>query len=111
MTLKVFMGVSCPDLFLVPVSTAHEWWYPAELMLAAQCLRWVSVKGPHEECGFRLTCTFKRLLLNEGGERGTILSHGLHKIADAIVPDGWHKTIAALGEFTGIFLPQSQENG
>jgi hypothetical protein len=33
------------------------------------------VKGPHEECGFRLTGVLKRLLLYVGGERGTIASH------------------------------------
>jgi hypothetical protein len=52
------------------------------------------VKGAHEEFGFRLTCGLKRLLLHEG-ERG------------AIVPDGMHTPVAALVEFTGIFLPLS----
>jgi hypothetical protein len=43
----------------------------------------------------------------EGGERGTNVPHGLHTIADAIVADGWHTTVAALVESTGIFLAQS----
>jgi hypothetical protein len=51
-------------------------------------------------------CSY-RLLLYEGGERGTVVPHGLQTIADAIVPDGWYTTIAALVEFTGIFLPPS----
>jgi hypothetical protein len=37
--------------------------------------------------------------------RGHNAPHGLLTIADAIVPDGWHTTGAALVEFTGIFLP------
>jgi hypothetical protein len=65
------------------------------------------MKGQHAECGFRLTCGLRRLLLYEGGERGTIASHGLHTLAAAIVPDGWQTTGAALIEFTGIFLPPS----
>jgi hypothetical protein len=32
---------------------------------------------------------------------------GLHTTADAIVPDGWPIAVAALVEFTGIFLLQS----
>jgi hypothetical protein len=28
-------------------------------------------------------------------EWGTTISHGLHTIPDAMVPDGWHKTVAA----------------
>jgi hypothetical protein len=63
--------------------------------------------GPHAECGFRLRCGLKRLLRYEGGERGTIVPHGLHTLADAIVRDGWHTTFAALVEFTGVFLPPS----
>jgi hypothetical protein len=63
--------------------------------------------GPHEGRWFRLTCGFKNLLLYEGGGRGTVVLHGFHKIADAIVPDGCHTTIAALVELTGIFLPSS----
>jgi hypothetical protein len=47
------------------------------------------------------------LLLYEGGERGTIVPHGLHTIAEAIVPDDWHTTVAAWVEFIGIFLPPS----
>jgi hypothetical protein len=31
----------------------------------------------------------------------------MYTLADAIVPDGWHTTVAALVEFTGIFLPPS----
>jgi hypothetical protein len=65
------------------------------------------VQGPHEECEFRLTCGLKRLLLYEGGERGTIVPHGLHTIADAMVPDGWDTTVAALVEFTCILPPPS----
>jgi hypothetical protein len=65
------------------------------------------VKGPHNKCGFRLKCGFKELLLYEGGERVTIAPYGLHAIADAIVPDCWHTTVAALVEITGIFLPPS----
>jgi hypothetical protein len=34
----------------------------AELCLAAHCLRWVPVKGPHDKCRFWL-CAFKSLLL------------------------------------------------
>jgi hypothetical protein len=49
----------------------------------------------------------ERFLLYEGGERGTIVPHGLHTLAVATVPDGWHTTVAALVEFTGIFLPTS----
>jgi hypothetical protein len=45
-------------------------WDPAELKLAEKGLRRVSEKGPHEECGFRLTCGLEQLLLHEG-ERGT----------------------------------------
>jgi hypothetical protein len=61
----------------------------------------VPVKGPHEECGFRLACGLSRLLLYGGGDRGTILPHGLQAI------DGWHtcrRFVAALVEFIGIFL-------
>jgi hypothetical protein len=54
---------------------------------------------------FRLTCGLKRLFLYEGGERGTNVPHGLHTLTDTIVPDGWRTTVAALVEFTGIFLP------
>jgi hypothetical protein len=56
------------------------------------------VKRPHVECGFKLTRGSKRLLLlmYEGGERGTIVPHGLHTIADAIVPDGWHTQLLLL---------------
>jgi hypothetical protein len=43
----------------------------------------------------------------KGGERATIAPHGLHIIVEAIVPDGWHTTVAALVEFSGIFLPPS----
>jgi hypothetical protein len=53
------------------------------------------VKGPHEERWFGLTCGVKRLLLYEGGERGTAAPHGLHTIADTIGPDGWHTSVAA----------------
>jgi hypothetical protein len=63
-------------------------------------------KGPHEECGFRLTCGLKRSLLHEGGERGTIVSHGLHTM-QTIVPEGWHAAVTALVEFVGTFLPPS----
>jgi hypothetical protein len=31
--------------------------------------------------------------------------HYLQKIADIVVPDGWHTTVAALVEFTGGHLP------
>jgi hypothetical protein len=65
-------GSGLPGVFLVPVSSVYKG-DPAELKLAAQCLRWVSVKEPHEECGFRLTCGFKIVLLHEVGERGTPL--------------------------------------
>jgi hypothetical protein len=63
--------------------------------------------SPHEECGFRLKCGLKKLLLYEGEESSTTVPHGLHTIADAIVPDGWHTTVAALVEFTAIFLSPS----
>jgi hypothetical protein len=46
----------------------------------------------------------KRLLLYEGEEGGTRVPHGLNTIADSIVPIGWRTTVAALVEFTGIFL-------
>jgi hypothetical protein len=46
----------------------------------------------------------KRLLPYEGGEGGTRVPHGLNTIADAIVPNGGLTTVAALVEFTGIFL-------
>jgi hypothetical protein len=39
---------------------------------------------------------------NEGEEMGTIVPHGLHTIADPIVADRWHTTVAAL--VAGIFL-------
>jgi hypothetical protein len=42
-----------------------------------------------------MTCGLKRLLLYDEGERGTIVPHDLHTIADTIVPDGWHATVAA----------------
>jgi hypothetical protein len=71
MSLQVFLGVGCPNNFLVPVSLMYKQ-DPAELQLAAQCLRQVSVKGSHKECGFRLTCGVKRLLLYECGQSGTI---------------------------------------
>jgi hypothetical protein len=64
-------------------------------------------KSPHEECGFRRTRGFNMLLLYEGGERGTIVPHGLHTIAEAIVPDGSHTMVAAWVEIIGIFLPPS----
>jgi hypothetical protein len=74
-------------------------WDPAELSLAAQCLRWVSVKG--------LQYGLKGLLLYEGGERGTIVPRGLQIIVDTIVPDGWQTIVAALVELTGNFLPST----
>jgi hypothetical protein len=78
-------------VFLASVSLAYEW-LPAELWLVAQSSRWASVKGPREECVFRLTCGLKWLLLYEGGKRGTN------------VPRGLHTTVAPVVEFTGIFL-------
>jgi hypothetical protein len=53
------------------------------------------VKGPHEECGFRLTCGLKRFLLYGGEEVGSIVPYGLHT------------TSAALVDLAGIFLPPS----
>jgi hypothetical protein len=50
------------------------------------------------------SCGLKRLLLYEGGKGGTISPNGLHTMADAIVPDGWHTPAAVLVEFSGIFL-------
>jgi hypothetical protein len=47
------------------------------------------------------------LLLCEGGEGGAIVPQDLPTNANAIVPDGWHSTAAALAEFTSIFLPRS----
>jgi hypothetical protein len=47
------------------------------------------------------------MLLYEGGEGGTIAPHGLHRVADAIVLDGWLTTVAAMVAFAGIFLPPS----
>jgi hypothetical protein len=62
------------------------------------------VKGLHEACGFRLTCGSMWWLLYEGGERGTNVPCGVHMIVDALVPNGWYTTVAAMVEFTGIFL-------
>jgi hypothetical protein len=49
-----------------------------------------------------LTLCLKMLLQCEGGERGSIEPHGLHTIVNRVVPDGWHTTVAALIEFTGM---------
>jgi hypothetical protein len=87
MALLVVMASGCPEFFLVPAPSMYGWDL-AVLRLPAQCLRWVSVKGPHEECGFLLTWGFKPLLMYVGGERGTIVPYGLHTIADTIVPHG-----------------------
>jgi hypothetical protein len=103
MTPQVFMGVGCLEVFLVPVTPVYEC-NPAELCLAEQCLKWMSVKGPHEACVFRMTCCSKRLLLYVRGHRGTPGPHGLQTIADAIVPCRGHTIVAALVEFTGILL-------
>jgi hypothetical protein len=97
MTLQAFMGVVCRDFFWLLCHKCVSG-TPAALFLATQELRRVPVKRPHVECGFRLTCGLKRLLLlmYEGWERGTIVPHGLHTIADAIVPDGWHTQLLLL---------------
>jgi hypothetical protein len=47
------------------------------------------------------------MLLCVGGERGTIVRHGLLTIEDTVVPDGCHAIGAALVEFASIFLPPS----
>jgi hypothetical protein len=47
------------------------------------------------------------MLLYEGGEGGTIAPHGLYRVADATVPDGWLTTVAAMVAFAGIFMPPS----
>jgi hypothetical protein len=60
-------------------------WDPAELLLAAHCVRWVSVKGPHEEGRFRLTCCLTLFVPYGGGEEGTIVPHGWHTIVAAMV--------------------------
>jgi hypothetical protein len=52
MTQHVFMGVGWPDFFLVPVLWVYNW-VPVELCFAAKCLKRLSAKGAHEECGFR----------------------------------------------------------
>jgi hypothetical protein len=39
------------------------------------------------------------------GERGTTVPHALHMTVETAVPNGWNTIVAALGEFTGIFLP------
>jgi hypothetical protein len=44
------------------------------------CWRCLLVKGPHVQCGFRLTCGLK-LLLYIRGERGTIVPQGLRTVA------------------------------
>jgi hypothetical protein len=66
------------------------------------------VKGPYKEWRFRLTCGSIKLLLYEGGERGSLVPPALLTIADAIVPDGWPTVVLALVEFcydtTLIFL-------
>jgi hypothetical protein len=46
----------------------------------------------------------KRLLLYVGRAKDTIVPRGLPTLADAIVPDSWRTIVAALVEFTGIFL-------
>jgi hypothetical protein len=63
---------------------------PVELCLAAQHFKWVSGKGRHDEFLLRLTCGLKRMWLYIG--RSAIVSN----CTDAIVPDGWHTTVAAL---------------
>jgi hypothetical protein len=62
MPLQAVIGVGCPNFILVPVPSVYNW-DPPELQLAAQFLRWVSVKGPHEEFGVRQKFGLKRLLL------------------------------------------------
>jgi hypothetical protein len=56
--------------------------------------------SPLQPGGFRLTFGLQRLLMDERGERGTLVSHGLHTVVDAVVPDGWHTTVSTLLEFT-----------
>jgi hypothetical protein len=47
------------------------------------------------------------LLLYEREENDKTVPTGLHTIAGANLPDGWHTNDAALIECTAIFLPPS----
>jgi hypothetical protein len=40
-------------------------------------------------------------------EEGAVARDGLHTVADAVVPDSWHKTVSDFVEFTGVLLPPS----
>jgi hypothetical protein len=102
MQLQVLMGVGFLEFVLVPVSSVCGWG-PPKLLLPAKCLRRVSVIGLRYACGFRLTCGIKRLLLYVGGERGTIITHGLHALADTIA--------AAFGRICRIILLPSFTRG
>jgi hypothetical protein len=55
----------------------------------------------------RLAAVADALLVMVNSDLLHLLLHGYHTIADAIVPDGWHTSMATLVECTGIFLPPS----
>jgi hypothetical protein len=63
-----------------------------------------SSRSLRDLCFLVYPCGLERLL-NEGGERHTIVPHGLHTITGTTVPGGWHTVFATVDEFTGIFLP------
>jgi hypothetical protein len=46
-----------------------------------QCLRFLSVKGLHDHCGFRLTCGSNGSLLSVGGDSAAVGHRGFHAIA------------------------------
>jgi hypothetical protein len=93
MTLQ---GLCLLEFFLVPVSSVYVW-DSAELWLAAQCLRWVSVMGLHEGGGFGLTCTLE--------EKGARFYHVFcTQLQRQFVADGWHKIFTALSAFSSNFL-------
>jgi hypothetical protein len=102
-----FMRVGCPEIGLVssvrgcpPIQT------PAKLWLAAQCLRWVSVKGPHEDYNVDLTCGLK-VAAAESGVWVTIVPHALHRIVDTIVMKGQLTIVAPFVELGRSFPPPS----
>jgi TRAP-type mannitol/chloroaromatic compound transport system substrate-binding protein len=69
-------------------------WSPAELWSPAKCSLWVSVKGQHEECGFRMAICF----CCREWSIATAAPFGLQ----TTVPKGWHKTVATNDEFACI---------
>jgi hypothetical protein len=50
--------------------------------LATQRWMWEVVKGCHADLSFWLACGLKISMLYEGGERGALVPHGLHSLAD-----------------------------